>query len=374
MHGTANSAGTHRSAGAAAGTAGTHRSTIALISTCAAGATCAGALEDGTSTRSDRCRSRGRCVNGTRASLRHNHATHRRSVHNGRRRWWSCHFCDRLRNGSRCHRLRRNGSSCRSNRRFHNDRSHRNAGGNRRCRCNDDRRSGARLRNDAATCRLRCRRGALRGERQRRHDRLRVGCACRRSDDRSWRRYWRSRVSHNDRRCGGRRRSHYGPCHNRRRGRRSCHHRRWRYGDGRSGRWWYSHHGRPCYDRALSKGRCRGTCSFCLFALEDSARDVSRFGGLGEIDPSACVGGGGGRTRVGRATGDVASHELGFAGFNGARMGLFSATPTAVRASRMDLLFTSSSRARSLMRTLLNQSSFCSPAPSTRHSGSAVQV
>lgn len=52
----------------------------------------------------------------------------------------------------------------------------------------------------------------------------------------------------------------------------------------------------------------------------------------------------------------------------------FSATPTAVRASRMDLLFTSSSRARSLMRTLLNQSSFCSPAPSTRHSGSAVQV
>jgi len=32
----------------------------------------------------------------------------------------------------------------------------------------------------------------------------------------------------------------------------------------------------------------------------------------------------------------------------------FSATPTAVRASRMDLLFTSSSRARSLIRTLLN--------------------
>lgn len=32
----------------------------------------------------------------------------------------------------------------------------------------------------------------------------------------------------------------------------------------------------------------------------------------------------------------------------------FSTTPTAVRASRMDLLFTSSSRARSLIRTLLN--------------------
>ena len=40
----------------------------------------------------------------------------------------------------------------------------------------------------------------------------------------------------------------------------------------------------------------------------------------------------------------------------------FSETPTAVRASRMDLLLTSSSRARSLMRTLLNQSSICSPA------------
>jgi hypothetical protein len=31
----------------------------------------------------------------------------------------------------------------------------------------------------------------------------------------------------------------------------------------------------------------------------------------------------------------------------------FSVTPTAVKASRMDLLLTSSSRARSLMRTLL---------------------
>jgi hypothetical protein len=31
----------------------------------------------------------------------------------------------------------------------------------------------------------------------------------------------------------------------------------------------------------------------------------------------------------------------------------FSVTPTAVRASRMDLLLTSNSRARSLMRTLL---------------------
>jgi hypothetical protein len=36
----------------------------------------------------------------------------------------------------------------------------------------------------------------------------------------------------------------------------------------------------------------------------------------------------------------------------------FSVTPTAVKASRMDLLLTSSSRARSLMRTLLIYS-FC---------------
>lgn len=64
------------------------------------------------------------------------------------------------------------------------------------------------------------------------------------------------------------------------------------------------------------------TCSFCLFALEDRARDVSRLGCLGEIDPSAGIGGGG-RTRVGRATIDVASHKLGFARFNRARMGLF---------------------------------------------------
>ena len=40
----------------------------------------------------------------------------------------------------------------------------------------------------------------------------------------------------------------------------------------------------------------------------------------------------------------------------------FSVTPTAARAYRMDLLFTSSSRARSLMRTLLNRSSFLLPA------------
>ena len=40
----------------------------------------------------------------------------------------------------------------------------------------------------------------------------------------------------------------------------------------------------------------------------------------------------------------------------------FSVTPTAVRASRISLLLTSSSRARSLMRTLLIQSFFQGPA------------
>jgi hypothetical protein len=41
----------------------------------------------------------------------------------------------------------------------------------------------------------------------------------------------------------------------------------------------------------------------------------------------------------------------------------FSVTPTAVRASRMDLLFTSSSRARSLIRTLLIRPFFTSLSP-----------
>ena len=45
----------------------------------------------------------------------------------------------------------------------------------------------------------------------------------------------------------------------------------------------------------------------------------------------------------------------------------FSVTPTAVSASRMDLLFTSSSRARSLIRTLLIRSFFTSLAPLAAH-------
>jgi len=326
MHGAANSAGTHRSAGATRTRA--HRSTVALISTCAARAACAGALEDWASTRSDRSCSRRRCVNGARSSLRHNHATYWRSIHNGSR-WWrrSCHFGDRLRCGSRCYWLWRDRSSRSCSRSFHDDRSHRNAGSNSRCRRNDDRRSGTCLRNDAAARGLRCRGRTLRGERQRRHDRLRVGRAHRRSH-RSWRRYRRSRASHNHGWCWSRGRSHQGPCHNRSRGsrggRRRGHHGRWRnHGGGRSGRCWrrYSHYRRPGHNGTLSKGRRRSACGFCLFALENSARDISWLGGLGEIDSSTCICGGG-RTGVGRATIDVASHELGFARFNGARMGL----------------------------------------------------
>jgi len=41
----------------------------------------------------------------------------------------------------------------------------------------------------------------------------------------------------------------------------------------------------------------------------------------------------------------------------------FSVTPTAVKASRIDLLFTSSSRARSLIRTLLIRSFFAPLTP-----------
>jgi hypothetical protein len=47
----------------------------------------------------------------------------------------------------------------------------------------------------------------------------------------------------------------------------------------------------------------------------------------------------------------------------------FSVTPTAVRASRIDLLFTSSSRARSLIRTLLIRSFFRSPNALAAHIG-----
>jgi hypothetical protein len=44
-----------------------------------------------------------------------------------------------------------------------------------------------------------------------------------------------------------------------------------------------------------------------------------------------------------------------------------SVTPTAVRASRMDRLLTSSSRARSLIRTLLIRPFCCSPARLAAH-------
>jgi hypothetical protein len=47
----------------------------------------------------------------------------------------------------------------------------------------------------------------------------------------------------------------------------------------------------------------------------------------------------------------------------------FSVTPTATRASRMDLLFTSSSRAKSLIRTLLIRSFFASLTPLAAHIG-----
>lgn len=47
----------------------------------------------------------------------------------------------------------------------------------------------------------------------------------------------------------------------------------------------------------------------------------------------------------------------------------FSVTPTAVKASRIDLLFTSSSRARSLIRTLLIRSFFRFPNALAAHIG-----
>jgi uncharacterized protein YybS (DUF2232 family) len=45
----------------------------------------------------------------------------------------------------------------------------------------------------------------------------------------------------------------------------------------------------------------------------------------------------------------------------------FSPTPTAVSASRIDLLFTSSSRARSLIRTLFIRPFSVLPVPSAVH-------
>jgi len=109
-----------------------------------------------------------------------------------------------------------------------------------------------------------------------------------------------------------------------------------------------------------------GPENFHRYLLLNGAQHVSRAGDVREVDLGFdfffAVGGTrsspcGTWHRVGAAA-EVLSHQVRFVIFQGTGVRFFSVTPTVVRVSRISLLLTSNSRARSLIRILLIRSRF----------------